>query len=416
MMGEAVGPMIDCVVAGAGPAGLAVSAALDNLEVDHAVLERERVGQSWRTQRWDSLRLNNPGWMNPMLGPQEPDTYLTATEVVDRLDRLAASRPVHERITVTGLKPHLDGWLLETSDGTNRARTVVVATGGENRPRTPALARALPTRISQVHAAHYRAPEQLPAGGVLVVGSGQSGYQITEELLSAGRPVWLVTSPVGRVPASHRGRDTVAWLVKHGFFDLRPQDVTDPATLQRPQPLIAPGGRSVSLQTLARAGVTLTGRLVDVDRDQLSFDDNLVENLATADRYAAEIRSLLDQTIPPERLAVPIEPDDADTPAQVVPLPSLDLRAENITTVVWATGYTGDFSWLPPALLDASGLPRHAGTAAPIPGLWYAGLRWLTRRSSGNFLGFPVDAANTARAVRAHLDDGATSLLRMPSP
>jgi putative flavoprotein involved in K+ transport len=396
--------MFDCVVAGAGPAGLAVSAALSDHDVDHVVLERDRVGQSWRTQRWASMRLNNPGWMNPMLSLQEPDTYLTAAEVVERLDRLAASRPVREQIDVAALRPTLGGWLLHTSEGAIRARTVVVATGGENIPRTPALAQALPEPVMQLHAAHYRAPEQLPSGGVLVVGSAQSGYQIAEELLASGRRVVLATSPVGRAPARHRGRDTVAWLVEYGFFDQSPQDLADPATVQRPQPLLAPGGRSASLHILARAGATLTGRLITVVGTRLSFDHTLAANLAIADRYAADIRTLLDRTIPPEALTVRIEPDDADSPVPVDPLRSLDLRSEHISAVIWATGYTGDFSWLPGSLLDATGLPRHAGTTAPIPGLWYVGLRWLTRRSSGNFLGFPIDAAEIAPAVRSYLE------------
>ena len=354
--------MIDCVVAGAGPSGLAVSAALSDHDVDHVVLERDRVGQSWRTQRWNSLRLNNPGWMNPMLGPQERDTYLTAAEVVERLDRFAAFRPVREQINVAALRPQPGGWLLHTSDGAIRARTVVAATGGENTPRTPALAQAIPESIKQLHAAHYRAPEQLPDGGVLVVGSAQSGYQIAEELLASGRRLVLATSPVGRAPARHRGRDTVAWLVEYGFFDQRPQDLADPATVQRPQPLLAPGGRSASLHTLARAGATLTGRLITVAGTRLSFDDTLAANLALADRYAADIRTLLDQTIPPEALTVPIEPDDAETPVPIDWLRSLDLQSEHISTVVWATGYTGDFSWLPESLLDRTGLP---GTPAP---------------------------------------------------
>ena len=170
--------MIDCAVVGAGPAGLAASAALTRRGVEHLVLERGRVGQSWRDQRWDSLRLNNPGWMNAMLGEQAPDTYLTAGEVVERLDRLAAACPVREGVRVARLVPDGPGWSLLTSDGQLRARAVVVASGGENLPRIPGLARGLPGRVVQLHAADYRSPGQLPDGAVLVVGSAQSGCQI----------------------------------------------------------------------------------------------------------------------------------------------------------------------------------------------------------------------------------------------
>ena len=212
--------------------------------------------------------------------------------------------------------------------------------------------------IKQLHAAHYRAPEQLPDGGVLVVGSAQSGYQIAEELLASGRRLVLATSPVGRAPARHRGRDTVAWLVEYGFFDQRPQDLADPATVQRPQPLLAPGGRSASLHTLARAGATLTGRLITVAGTRLSFDDTLAANLALADRYAADIRTLLDQTIPPEALTVPIEPDDADTPVPI-DLVAARLTCSRSTSAPWCG---------PPATPATSpGCPSRCWTAPAFP-------------------------------------------------
>jgi FAD binding domain len=215
--------VIDCAVVGAGPAGLASSAALTRRGVEHVVLERGRVGQSWREQRWDSLRVNNPGWMNPMLGEQEPDTYLTADEVVERLDKLATACPVREG-------------------------------------------------------------------------------------------------------ARHRGRDTVEWLVECGFFQQRPQDLVDPSVMAAPQPLLAPGGRSMSLQALARAGVTLAGRLVAAHGERVAVDDSAPANLAAGDAFAARIRAMLDQVIRQAGLhAPPVEPDDADTPVELDPPMALDL-------------------------------------------------------------------------------------------
>jgi putative flavoprotein involved in K+ transport len=398
---------IDCLVVGAGPAGLATSAALLARGVDHVVFERGLAGQTWRTQRWDSLRLNNPGWMNPMLGRQPPDTYLSASEVVARLAALASVAPVHEHKPVDTVVRRGDAWAVRTADVELHTRAVVVATGGENVPLIPGLSRRVPDRIAQCHAASYRAPDQLPDGGVLVVGSAQSGYQISEELLRAGRRVYLAASPVGRAPARHRGRDTVEWLVECGFFDQRPDDLVDRSVINAPQPLIAPGGRSASLQTLARSGVTLLGRLLHVEGDQLTFASDLASTVAGADAYAARIRAVLDEAIARSgRGAPPIEPDEADVPVHLDPPTQLQFREHDITSVVWCTGYAGDFSWLDPTLTDHAGRPRRYGAAALVPGLWFMGLRWLTRRSSGNFLGFPADAAAVADAVVCTLRDG----------
>jgi len=397
--------LLDCVVVGAGPAGLATSLALTRSGVDHVVLERGRVGHTWRTQRWDSLRLNNPGWMNPMLGPQPSGTYLCAREVTRRLEHLAAGCPVRESEAVTALHRRRGGWLVRTGGGELRARTVVIATGGENVPHTPDLASRLPRRIAQCHAAQYRAPAQLPGNGILVVGSAQSGYQIAEELLAAGRRVVVATSAVGRAPAEHRGRATVEWLVDLGFFDQRPEDLPDPSVLRAPQPLLAPGGRSASLQSLARAGAMLVGRLTTVDGERIGLDASVAANIEFADAFADRIRKTIDDAIVAKGLDAPANGFDDDIAlADLGPPSTVDLRADGIDSVVWCTGYTGDFSWLDAAFTDAAGQPVRDGAAATAPGLWYMGLRWLTRRGSGNFIGFPADAAAVAGAVVTHLD------------
>jgi putative flavoprotein involved in K+ transport len=221
----------DCVVVGAGPAGLAASAALAERGVDHLILERGRVGQSWRTQRWDSFRLNTPGWMNLLLGEQAGDGYPTGGQVVSMLDSLAARAPVRERVGVNRLGPVGDGYLLHTSDGEVQARTVVVATGDQNVASIPALADGFPARMVQCTAAAYRRAGALPDGAVLVVGSAQSGCQIAEDLLAAGRRVVLASSAVGRVPTPYRGRDphTAAGTPSNGWT--RPASSTiDPVT------------------------------------------------------------------------------------------------------------------------------------------------------------------------------------------
>jgi putative flavoprotein involved in K+ transport len=391
------------VVVGAGPAGLAVSAALTARGVEHEVLERGRVGESWRTQRWDSFRLNTPGWMNQMLGEQAPDAYAARAEVVERLEALAAGCPVRDGVPVARLAPRGEGYVLQTADGQVSSRTVVVATGGENVPRLPEVARAFPDRVAQYHAGGYRRAGELPEGAVLVVGSGQSGCQIAEDLVAAGRRVVLATSPVGRVTTPYRGRDAIEWLVESGFFDQRPQDLPDPSMVRAPNPLIAPEARSLSLQSLARAGVTLVGRPVAVDGERVGLDGSAAANLAAGDAFAERARTIVDEVIRARGLdAPPAEPHDEDPIDLDEPL-ALDLRDHEIASVVWCTGFAGDFSWLDPALLGPDGRPRHEGPAGAAPGLWYVGLRWLINRASGILHGFPGDSAKVADAVRAHL-------------
>jgi putative flavoprotein involved in K+ transport len=339
--------------------------------------------------------------MNRMLGRQEAEHYALRDEVVERLDALAAEAPLQENTEVTGLAP---GLVLQTSDGEIRARAAVVATGDQNVPTMPTVARNLSDGVAQLHTADYRGPGQLPEGAVLVVGSAQSGCQIAEDLRGAGRRVVLSTSAVGRVPARYRGRETLAWLAEVGFFDQRPGDLPDPAMMREAQPIIAAGGRSLSLQSLARAGVTLAGRVVQIDGDRVIFDTTTPRNVATGDSFAARIRGMVDDVIARGGVdAPPAERDETDAPAELDPPVEIDLKADGISSIVWCTGFTGDFSWLDPGLPDAEGQPARQDAASVAPGLWYVGLLWLTCRGSGILRGFPGDAATVAEAVRAHL-------------
>jgi putative flavoprotein involved in K+ transport len=396
--------VIDAAVVGAGPAGLAASAALTARGVEHVVLEGGRVGESWRAQRWDSFRLNTPGRMNQLLGEQAPGAYATGVEVVQRLEKLAADCPVREGVRVVGLASAGEGYTLRPGGGGDiTARAVVVATGDQNLPKIPALAGRFPERVAQRHTAGYRSPGQLPEGAVLVVGSAQSGCQVAEDLLAAGRRVLLATSPVGRVPFRYQGRDATDWMVEAGFFDQRPRDLPDPSVMRAATPILAPG-RGLSLQALARAGATLVGRPVAVDGEVVSFDGSAEANIAAGDAFAARVRAMVDEIVRRRGLDTPAaEPDDNDAPVDLDPPTSLDLRAEEIGSVVWCTGFTGDFSWLDPVLVGLDGQPRHQDAAAAAPGVWYIGLRWLIRRRSSLLFGFPGDAATVADAVKDHL-------------
>ena len=345
-----------------------------------------------------------------MLGGQAPSSFAAGAEVVQRLNVLAAGCPVRPGTQIAGLVPNGAGYVVQTSNEVLQARAVVVATGDQNVPRLPPLANTLPDWIAQQHTADYRGPGSLPPGGVLVVGSAQSGCQIAEDLLSAGRRVVLATSPAGRLPWRHRGRDSLEWLVDAGFYDHRPQDLPDPSMINAAQPIVAAGGRSLSLQSLARSGATLVGRPLTMTGDSLLLDDSVNANITAGDVFAARVRTMVDEFIRQHGLdAPPSDPDDTDTPVDLTPPTELNLRDEDINSVIWCTGFTGDFSWLIPELVDAAGRPRRDGATGPAPGLWYVGLGWLTRRRSGLLFGFPDDAATIADAVKTHLDGAGTS-------
>ena len=389
---------------GAGPAGLATSAALRERGVDHVVLERHEVGHSWRTQRWDSFRLNTPGWCNLMLGDVERDDYATGQEVVARLDGLAKDLPVQQYTPVESLDRAGTDYVLRTPGGELRTPAVVLATGDQNVPRMPAIAQHLPERVQQLHAAEYRNADQLPDGAVLVVGSAQSGCQIAEDLVAAGRRVYLATSRVSRFRWHYRGRDTFEWLADAGFFDQRPQDLEDPAMVHAPQPIVASGGRSLSLQLLGKSGVTLLGRIVSVDGRTMTFDDSAVANVRFGNEFADRICTMIDRLIEHTGIDAPAaEPDESGGPVAVEVGTALDFHAAGVTSIIWCTGFTGDFSWVHLPVLDDLGLPRHEGGAASEVGLWFVGLKWLSQRKSGILLGFPDDAATIADQVTARL-------------
>jgi putative flavoprotein involved in K+ transport len=339
-----------------------------------------------------------------MLGRLERNSFATAPEVVAALDGLAADLPVRQRTPVHSLDRNGNGYVLQTPDGDLHTSTVVLATGNQNVPKVPALAGRVAEHVQQWHAADFRSAAQLPAGTVLVVGSAQSGSQIAEDLITAGRQVYLATSRVGRFPWRYRGRDTVEWLVETGFFDQRPQDLEDPAMTRAAQPLVASGGRSLSLQLLARTGVKLLGRIVSVEGNTVTFDGSAAANIAYGDQFASRVCTMIDIFIHQTGAdALPPGSDEGGGPVDLEARTVLDLDAAGVASIIWCTGFTGDFSWVHLPVLDGAGQPKHHGGTTTEPGLWFMGLPWLTRRSSGLLLGFPSDAEKIAGAVAAHL-------------
>jgi putative flavoprotein involved in K+ transport len=295
-------------------------------------------------------------------------------------------------------------FVVRTPDEEIRAATVVLANGLQNVAKKPKHANLVASRLFQVHTGDYRSAAQLPEGAVLVVGSGQSGCQIAEDLALAGRRVYLSTSRVGRLPWMYRGRQLIGWLVDCGFWDQRPEELPSPTDTRLPIPVVASGGRSLDLRILARLGVTLCGRFETAVGERVTFTGSLAENLAYADEMALRLQAAADDYIARQGIDAPAAEPDLDTaPVESAHTTELDLAAADVTSIIWCTGFTGDLSWVRLPILDGEGWPRHDGLASPVPGLWYAGYPWLTRRRSGILHGFPVDAADVTSAVVRHL-------------
>jgi putative flavoprotein involved in K+ transport len=394
-----------CVVVGAGAAGVAVSAALADAGVDHVVLERNDVADTWRRQRWDAFRLNTPGWMNTTIGPVAPDSFSSRDEVVQLLTARAGALPVRTHTPVVALEHDGSSFVVQTEEERIDAATVVLATGLQNVAKVPAAKVQFPTRLHHLHTADYANATELPEGAVLVVGSAQSGCQIAEDLVLAGRRVYLATSRVGRYRWMYRGRELIGWLVDCGHWDQRPSDLADPAETRAAIAVVGSGGHSLDLPLLARLGVTLLGRLESVRGERITLTESLLDHIAYADTVAAFLESKADSYIAQHAIPAPdAEPARDVGPLKPDPITELDLAAEGITSVIWATGFTGDLSWVRVPILDDDGNPRHDRCASPVPGLWYVGFPWLTRRQSGILFGFPGDADEVVAGVLHHLE------------
>lgn len=396
---------LDTIVIGAGQAGLAVSRLLSKHGIPHVVFERGRIGDSWRRQRWDSFRVNTPNEINqlpdgglPSGGPQE---FCTGDELVRYFEEYSRryGLAVQEGVHVQAVRPAEGGFEVKASGRRYRCRNVVVCSGDQNLPLKPLVAAELPDDILQVHAADYRGSDQLPGGATLVVGSGQSGVQIVEDLLDARRRVYLCTSKVGRVPRRYRGKDITAWIELAGLAEQRPEDLQDPDEVYARQVQISGtrGGHSVSLHELGRRGAILLGRLERVRGRVLHIGRDLQANVAKGDEVSAQIRGAIDAFIAKAGLdAPPAEPDPTDAPFEglwaMSRVHELKLDETQILSVIWATGFGGDFSYLDPSFLDERGRPAHQDGICPVPGLYCVGLTWLRRRISGLVGGVASDA------------------------
>lgn len=403
---------IDTLVVGGGQAGIAMSEHLTAHGVPHIVIERHRIAERWRSERWDSLVANGPAWHDrfPALSFSEfdkaigPDDFPAKEQVADYLVAYAKKIVAPMRCGVEVLKVERNigrrGFRVETSAGPLEAINVVAATGAFQRPIVPGLVPAN-TAVLQMHSTAYRNPGQLPEGAVLVVGSGSSGTQIAEELLTSGRQVYLSIGPHDRPPRAYRGRDYCWWLGVLGKWDAAAREAG------REHVTIAVsgvnGGHSIDFRRLAAKGMILVGRTQSCANGVLTFAGDLAQNIANGDAY---LRALLDEAdayLVRNGLVLAEEPEARtilpDPNCLKSPIPSLDLKKAGIATIIWATGFTSDYSWLKADTFDDKGRPKHQRGVSEEPGIYFLGLSWQSRRGSSFIWGVWHDAGHIAEQI-----------------
>ncbi len=399
---------IGTLVIGGGQAGLAMSHHLKRCASPHLVLERGRIGERWRSERWDGLKFQFPNWSVRLpdfpFPHSDPDGFADLGTIVDFIDAYAAfvAPPIRCGVEVTRLSQDGAGFIAETSDGAIAASNVVVATGPYQRAILPDILRDEPD-LFQVHASRYLNPEQLPKGAVLVIGAGASGAQIAEELHRAGRRVFLSVGQTTRLPRRYRGYDMIWWFEQLGIFDRTPEE-RGPL---RGYPAIsgAYGGHTIDYRRFAADGITLVGRVVTARDRVLEIGPGLGKSLAEADLYHAAFLDMADDYARSRGLDLPEDPAARtalpDPPCVTEPTRRLDLRAETINAVIWATGYGIDFRWVDIPVFDDSGGPVQRAGVTSVPGLYFLGLQWMSRMASSFMSGVGDDAAVLADHIAA---------------
>jgi putative flavoprotein involved in K+ transport len=398
------------VVIGAGHAGLAMSHCLTARSIDHVVLERGEVANSWKTERWDSLRLLTPNWQSRLPGfgyeGDNPDGFRTMPETIRFIERYAASfsAPVHAHTNVTSVQTEDGGYRVVTDRGTWDARTVVLATGACNLPAVPSLAAALAPDIRTLSSRDYRNPDQIEPGGVLVVGASASGTQIGEEVQRSGRPVTLAVGEHIRTPRRYRGRDIKWWMDAAGVLNDRYDEIDDIVRARHVPSLQLAGSddhRTIDLNRLTDMGVRLVGRLAGVANGKLQFSGSLRNVCEMSDLKMNRLLERIDAWATEHGLDSETEPPQRFEPTRVEASPPLDLDPgkAGIKTVIWAAGFRPDYSYLEVPVLDRKGRVRHDGGVVDAPGMYLLGLPFLRRRKSTLIDG----AADDARDLAAHL-------------
>lgn len=397
---------VDTAVIGAGQAGLATSFFLTQHDREHVVLERGRIAETWRSQRWDGFFLNTPNSSQLLPGWEyagdEPDAFAPLADVIDCLEGYASSfgAPVREDSGVTALAFERDRFRLELGDDVIHARNVVVTTGAFQQPR-PSLPGVDAAAVEQLTTSRYRRPGQLPDGAVLVVGGGQSGCQITDELLRAGREVYLAIGRCGWFPRRYRGRDMLDWAADLGLLDQTVDTLPSPAARLTCNPPISgnDGGHDCHPRWLGGRGAAIVGRLERVEGSRATFALGVEETLAAGDAFADEIMSGIDAYIAGHGLDAPAAEPRERGASPIPDTPELDLHDAGIASFIWATGFRPDYSWIGLEVTDEYGWPIQHRGVSPYDGLYFVGVNWLHKRKSALFCGVGEDAEHAVSAL-----------------
>jgi putative flavoprotein involved in K+ transport len=405
---------VTTVVIGAGHAGLAMSRCLREHSIDHVVLERGEIANAWRTERWDSLRLLTPNWQRRLPGfdyaGDDPDGFDTVSEIVAVIERYACtiSAPVWAGTRVVSVHGTDTGYLVRTDRGNWHARTIVIATGACGIPWIPPLADAVPSSIRTLTPTEYRNPDQLDQGGVLVVGASATGVQLADEIHRSGRPVTLAVGEHIRAPRIYRGKDIQWWMDATGVLDQRYDEVDDIARARRVPSLQlvgSPERRTLDLNALAESGVMSVGRLVGVDHNRLRFSGSLRNQCALSDLKMGRLLDTIDRWATAQGLDGEVGPACRPAPTRIdeAPCLALPLGRGGIRTIIWATGFRPDHSWLKLPVFDHKGEIRHDGGVVASPGVYVVGLPFLRRRKSALIDGAGGDACDLSEHLAAYL-------------
>lgn len=398
------------IIVGAGQSGLTMSYFLQQADISHLVLEKNTALHGWKNERWDSFTLVTPNWQCDLPGlpydGDQPHGFMTGKQTVEWLERFAdqVTAPLLEGVSVNSVTTDQDGmYHVQTSEGHYTADQVVVSSGGYHVPIIPRMAERLPENVMQVHSAQYKNAAQLPEGAVLVVGSGQSGAQIAEDLHLEGKKVYLATGDAPRCARFYRGKDVVEWLYDMGYYDISVNDHPLGKNVRNNTNHYVTGrdgGRDIDLRKFAQEGMELFGLMTDFDGENFCFEGNLAENLRVADDTYNNINKRIDAWIEQNGIETAEGPSEYQ-PIWEVPQERLtcSLAESGITSIVWCIGFRPDFSWLDAAVFNGHGHPKHERGVTTSPGLYFIGLPWLHTWGSGRFSGVKRDAEFLAQAI-----------------